>query len=352
MTMSASMPTIVRNTDQQIWRDLDWLINSPSLVEGLAHYHVATFTPTQQERHQEWLYSKLIEQDIKTIGLRSRLGLYAEDLLTLALTHTPSVHLLHQHFPIQEKLSKRKRTIGELDYIWQDEQTQLIQHWELAVKLFLYIPPESDIALTPISIRDEDIQLLQKTIPMESEKAHALLLHLNRFIGTQKKDTLLRKLLHLQKKQLPLAQQVSQILGLNIHQSNYFIKGWLFYPLKEEALSWSDYQMPIGLPWISNNHLRGWWLKEQELIKRLKTAPSHWRWKILHRLQWLSPHQCTLEETVHIEQVYETIQRQWQFFEQYNEPPQPLLLCAMHTNDKGHYQEIHRGFVVPKAFID
>lgn len=354
MTMSALMPTIVRNTDAQIWQDLDWLINSPSLIQGLAHYPAAQFNPEQQQVLQQYLLSPDIAKDIQTIGKRSRLGLYAEDLLRLALSHCPSATLLYQHFPIQEKLFKGKKTIGELDYIWQDKTTQHIHHWELAVKLYLYIPKESDIALTPLTLTKEDIQLLQQDNALTEEQAYALLNHLDCFIGTQKKDTLLRKLLHLQKKQLPLAQKVAQQLALPITQSAYFMKGWLFYPLKSDATidtsTWSDYLEPPELPWIHSHHLRGWWLKIDDFIERLKQSPQHWRWKILPRLQWLSRHQCPLQETVDTREILSLIYSQWQQFENHNTEVQPLLLCALQQNNHGDGEEVHRGFVVPPHF--
>ncbi len=354
MTTSALMPTIVRNTDTQIWRDLDWLIRSPSLVKALAHYPAAQFNLEQQHTLQHYLLSSSITEDIQTIGKRSRLGLYAEDLLSLALSHCPSTTLLHQHFSIQEKLLKGTKTIGELDYIWQNKTTQLIYHWELAVKLYLYIPEESNIALTPLTLTKEDLQLLQQGNDLTDEQAYALLRHLDRFVGTQKKDTLLRKLLHLQKKQLPLAQQVAQQLALPIAQSAYFMKGWLFYPLKSSTPiktdTWSDYIEPTGLPWIDTQHLRGWWLNIDDFITRLQSASSHWRWKILPRLQWLSKHLCPSKETIPTGEILSTIYSQWQQFENHNVDVQPLLLCALQQNQHGDWEEMHRGFVVPPHF--
>lgn len=238
--------------------------------------------------------------------------------------------------------------------MWRDNTTQHIHHWELAVKLYLYIPKESGIALSPFTLTKEDIQLLQQDYAFTDEQAYTLLSLLDCFVGTQKKDTLLRKLLHLQKKQLPLAQQVAQQLALPITQSAYFMKGWLFYPLKSDVAietdTWSDYIEPTGLPWIDTQHLRGWWLKIDDFITRLKIVPSHWRWKILSRLQWLSRHQCPLQDTVNTKEILSIIHSQWQQFETHNVDVQPLLLCALQQNEHGIWEEVHRGFVVPHHF--
>lgn len=346
--MSASMQTTVRNTAQQIWRDIEWLVHSPSLISHLARYPIATFSNTQRQRIHQCLNSEgYLEELAQTIKDRSRLGLYAEDLLRLALIHSGPIELIAQHFPIQEQLTKGSRTVGELDYVWQDILTQTIYHWELAVKLFLYIPTESPIQRTTYQLSAEDTALL--TTHIHPEK----LLYLDQFIGTQKKDTLLRKLLHLQKKQLPLAQhpKVKETLNLDITQSTCFFKGWLFYPLNtQQTQSWQEYAMtvPNDVIWLNPNHLKGWWLTADHFKQRLlSNDASKFRWKVLPRLHWLSAHQCPIKETLTSETIWSHLQEQWLLFKQYGETPQPLLISAMTSTDGKTYTEQHRGFVIP-----
>ncbi|MDY3331531.1 MAG: DUF1853 family protein [Pelistega sp.] len=348
--MSVSMQTIVRNTAQQVWRDIEWLAHSPSLINHLARYPIATFSNTQLQHIHQWLNSTgCLKELAQTTKDRSRLGLYAEDLLRLTLKHSGSIELIAQHFPIQEQLTKGSRTIGELDYIWEDTLTQITYHWELAVKLFLYIPEDSPIQRTHYEWQVEDNALLTNGTDTNQ------LNYLDRFIGTQKKDTLLRKLLHLQKKQLPLAQhpKVRETLNLDLTQSACFIKGWLFYPLHpQQTHSWQEYAvtLPKDNSWLNPNHRKGWWLMADDFKLRL-SIPNQYRWKILPRLQWLSPHQCRIEETYSTEELWDKLQGQWDFFKQHQETPQPLLVSAMSSTDGIYYTEQHRGFVVPTEWI-
>lgn len=426
------MPTTARRDyDTQAWRDLHWLLNSPSLVEELAGYGAAEFTPTQAAAIHHWLKQEAREPRLLTNDFATtyrRLGLYAESLLRLALEHSAQTELLLQHFPLQEDLAcasdsqqstdhadnqlkqvgckpaheeistepqhdkqhkakhknKGKRTIGELDYVWRDTLSGEVHHWELAVKLYLYIPPnfppERPIQLLPskssrVELSKTELSATQAS-PVElseiilsgsgtsdfqvSIEAASILTPLDRFVGTQRIDTLYRKLNHLQERQLPLAQhpQVRATLQQEIHQSAYYIKGWLFYPLRpQHAEDWSSYYLPESQvsALLNPHHLRGWWLLQDEFEQHLaqqEQANQPWRWKILPRLQWLSPHRCAYAETLTGTKLWETIQENWTFFKEKEETPQPQLVVALQEDKQtsGQWHEVHRGFVVPSEW--
>ena len=368
------MPTTARRDyDTQAWRDLHWLLNSPSLVEELAGYGAAEFSAEQLAEIHEWMRS--VTPDRLSADLHTqfrRLGLYAEALLRTALEHTPACQLLLQHFPIQEDLAnntKGKRTIGELDYVWRDTLSGEVHHWELAVKLYLYIPPNfpanHPIRLLPPKQRNMSsismaLSGTELSIAELNDESVSALISLDRFVGTQRIDTLYRKLNHLQERQLPLAQhpQVRATLQQEIHQSAYYMKGWLFYPLRpQHAEDWSSYYLPESQVSVLLNphHLRGWWLLEDEFEQHLaqqEQANQPWRWKILQRLQWLSQHRCTYAETLTGTELWESIQAHWTFFKEKEETPQPQLVVALQEDKQtsGQWHEVHRGFVVPSEW--
>ena len=416
------MPTTAhRDHATQAWRDLNWLLNSPSLVKHLASYGAAEFTPTQAVAIHHWLKQearepRLLSDDFATTY--HRLGLYAESLLGLALEHSAQTELLLQHFPLQEDLArasnsqqstdhtdnqlkqagdkpaheeisagpqrnkqhkaknknKGKRTIGELDYVWRDTLNDVVHHWELAVKLYLYIPPnfppKRPIRLLPpeqrnmsaisMALSGTELGSTELSIAELSDESVSALTSLDRFVGTQRIDTLYRKLNHLQERQLPLAQhpQVRATLQQEIHQSAYYMKGWLFYPLRpQHAEDWSSYYLPESQVSVLLNphHLRGWWLLEDEFEQHLaqqEQANQPWRWKILQRLQWLSQHRCTYAETLTGTELWESIQAHWTFFKEKEETPQPQLVVALQEDKQtsGQWHEVHRGFVVPSEW--
>lgn len=387
------MPTTVhKQASTQAWRDLNWLLHSPSLVKDLAKYPAAELNAEQFAGLQEWLHTPSATALLNHTFPQPfrRLGLYAEALLRTALEHTPELSLRLQHFPIQEELTKGKRTIGELDYVWQDGATDQLHHWELAVKLYLYIPPESHIRVNQHAITASALELLsprvssldsedvrggteQQAMARELTQAQQQLATLDRLIGTQKKDTLMRKVLHIQQHQLPLAQHpsITQELGQQIEESAYFFKGWLFYPLQElgggsgdaNSQYWSDYhpsaQALLKQPptWLNPDHLRGWYTTADNFQRRLAQSPPHWRWKILPRLAWLSPHQCSQAETLSADELWQALQEHWIYFQRHDTSPQPQLVVALeqrHTPARQEYEElvedwyeVHRGFVVP-----
>lgn len=371
------MPTIAHKN--QVWRDLYWLLNSPSLVNHLAPYPVARFSNAQLAALHHWLEQEAREPRLLTDHFSApfrRLGLYAESLLTLALQQLPQSELLLQHFALQEALEhgKGKRTIGELDYVWRDKFSGLLHHWELTVKLYLYIPPDFPAShpirlLPPQSARrkaNERRSVIEiATVPNTglsntepNEAPPSSLQCLDRFVGTQRIDTLYRKLNHLQKHQLPLGQhpQVQAALQQRIDQSAYDIKGWLFYPLRSPSPEdWSRYYLPE--PNVSDllnpQHLRGWWLLEDAFEQHLTHQESgNKRWKILPRLEWLSPHSCLFKDSLSSAELREALQQEWLFLTQHEQIPQPQLVVALEESpgQAEEWREVHRGFVIPQAW--
>lgn len=123
-------------------------------------------------------------------------------------------------------ISKNRITIGELDYIFQDRRTREITHIELIFKYYLYDPN------------------------FEKEP--------DRWIGPNRKDTLVKKLEKLRGQQFPLLfreetrKSVEPITG-PVEQQVCF-KASLFVPLDS---------LNQELPLINNAGIIGYWIKKE-----------------------------------------------------------------------------------------
>lgn len=292
MSTSASTPTTVPEITSglrlrsQAWHDLHWLTHAPDLLAPAAGLPLASWPATALCEIDRWLAHEG-QQDNASTTLTSdfsapyrRLGLYAEALLRTALQHAASIELLAHHTPIHITATQRqggaRQTIGELDYIWRDQSNHKVWHWELAVKYYLYVPQASR---TP----DAD-----------------------RLIGLQQRDTLARKTTKLRDQQLPLSglPEVTQQLGVCVDSAAAYMKGWLFYPLQGER--WDDYVLaePTTRAMLNPQHSRGWWLTQADFAQRLARSirtdagAGELRWRILSRMQWLSPQQADAADTL------------------------------------------------------
>lgn len=279
----------------------------------------------EQERHHPQIL-----QDTLPASYR-RLGLYAEALLARILQAQADIQLLAQHTAIHQQVPTARQngraTLGELDFVWRDRQSGRVHHWELAVKLYLYLPGPDDGQA-----------------------------HLERFVGLQQRDTLALKAAKLSQRQLPLSRhpQAAQALGVAADTAAALFKGWLFYPLA--GAGWQDYQEPATATRLRLNpaHAKGWWLTRSAFMRRL-AAGDPLRWRIVPRLQWLSPQYAVHADT---QDSADLAARLRAYFDAddgqagagHGRPG--LLVTALAPaqppcgQDAPYYREVHRGFVV------
>ena len=345
-------------SSHQVWRDLDWLIHSPDLLSADAGVPLAKWPDAVLKAIEQWLIQERNAPCVIHHAFSSpyrRLGLYAEALLGEALKHTASVQLLAQHAAVhlvdpRTGSQSARQTAGELDFVWRDRLSQRIWHWELAVKLYLYLPS----TLTPNSGLDQ-------------------------FAGLQRRDTLARKTARLRDHQLALSSlpTVSAMLGTPVDAAAAYLKGWLFYPLS--GSHWDDYALPDDATrhLLNPQHLKGWWLTETAFRERLnhsqpRLRAAAWRWRVVPRLQWLAPQQANAGDTLDNRSL-QALLLAWRTARAAQTDPRPgLMIAAMAPSDiaaRHHapggnssaaadqreplssgaepiYNEIHRGFVV------
>lgn len=233
-------------------RELAFCIASPPLLAhwpaSLAH-HANQFISAQDivlPDYQFWqqqfvnylprlqqldIHPQQLEQHISSLRSR-RLGIRFEHLLAFWLqdnTYHPFT-LLGQGI----KRMDGQRTVGEIDFLILNQDTQHIEHWEVAIKFYL---GES---------------------------------HLNpeHWLGANRRDSLDRKLNHICLHQFHVTHTDEHAIDVR----RAIIKGRLYYPVGR----------PIHEPnWATPEHLTGFW------GYRVPPAPKGFIWRYASRQEWM-----------------------------------------------------------------
>ncbi|XID75670.1 DUF1853 family protein [Alkanindiges sp. WGS2144] len=210
--------------------------NTPDLTEPInlpdAHFWRMQFEQYLPRLKQLDQNPHPLEQHM--LQLRStRLGIRFEHLLTFWL-QDDSYHpfkLIGQSV----KRMEGQRTVGELDFLIHNQDTGLIEHWEVAIKFYL----------GEAGFFAED------------------------WLGLNRRDSLGRKINHLQQHQF----NVNQVNDITINTRRAIIKGRLFYP--PGSLRVPD--------WVAKQHLHGNW------GNNIPSTPSHYIWRRASRPEWIVP---------------------------------------------------------------
>ena len=254
-------------------RDLAWALLSPALLNSSNGNH----NPSPRWYLEAFL---LIESHLESLDRddaplqhhltalpNHRLGLYFERLWSYWLMHNGRYELLAHNLQVIED----HQTLGEFDFIVRDTHADQIEHWELAVKFYLGIPP----------LR---------------EASH--------WFGTNSRDRLDLKYCHLVDKQLTLSEtfpgrRVCQAQGWNINQRRLISKGRLYYPYTGRGITTSD--MPRS---VDPGHLTGFWLSQSAFLQQAAQIPDA-RFHRLDRTEWLAHHTNTLQPLASIQDFLE-----------------------------------------------
>ena len=162
----------------------------------------------------------------------TRLGLRFENLLWFWLQEQD----YHPYQLLGHSIQKidGAKTLGELDFLLFNSETQQIEHWEVALKYYL---------------GEGQLDLAQ-------------------WIGLNREDTLSKKLHHFTERQF----QFSTALGHDIQQRYAVLKGQLYLPLQQ--------QIQHSIPdWINLNRRLGYW------DTQIPNRPFY----RLQRHEWLCP---------------------------------------------------------------
>lgn len=208
-------------------RQLAFAIGSPNILTSIPQeldlkYDFELHSDVIWQAHLEAYHPRLIQLDADPTELirfvstlkSTRLGLRFEMLVWFWLLDDTYHHYTLLGHSIQK--IEGARTVGELDFLILNNQTQQIEHWEVALKYYL---AETNLSLP-------------------------------HWYGLNRSDTLKRKLNHFTQKQF----QFEDALGYSIQQRFCMLKGQLYMPPyvnTEELPEWVNTQRRIGV-WTSD----------------------------------------------------------------------------------------------------
>lgn len=313
-------------------RDLAWLLLSADLLSAarfpaaLAHFNAEPVFPSQVLH--DWLLACDADpaplHEMLARGESHRLGRYAEQLLHFALLHSPQFDLHAAGLQVRDA-RRGNMTLGECDFLLTRRADRQLLHWELAVKLYLFVPPESsDMADMPGVPGTLDERALQF-----------------RWLGPNLADSLADKVARLLGHQLRLttldaARSALPADGPWLPQ--VYLKGWLFHPLGQQG------QLP---QLVSEGHGRGWWATPDAWWSHAQSASSHQAWAMLPRARWLAPARVEASAVLSLDAMRARIETHWHE----RGVAEPLLLVALRRGVGGEadgaWFECERGFIVP-----
>lgn len=173
------------------------------------------------------------------------------------------------------------RTLGEIDFLLQNTESNQVEHWEVALKYYL---AECDFSLP-------------------------------HWYGLNRTDTLKRKLNHFTQKQF----QFNQALDYPIQQRFVMLKGQLYLPLNTSLAQIPD--------WVCRQRRLGLWGYD--------FIPSEYFIYRLQRHEWLCPNLCATSQTPHFwtDGLYAYQQGTEKNFYMYRNPPLLQYPSAQNNSD-------------------
>lgn len=237
----------------RIVRDLAWVIASPPLVCGdfagvnwwdddhcAQEYQACQPALVTLDQNPQPLLDVLSQLKSRAFGHRF------EALIGYWLTISPNYQILTRNL----QLHHDGRTLGELDFIVRDLQSDAVIHLEVSVKFYMGLSPQSSQY---------------------------------RWFGPNLKDCLGKKVDHLKQHQTQLSVLYPELMPQTIDQRCCCVKGRLFYP--EQG---GDRNGPND---INPNHLHGIWGEDVAGFVRdngFEVVPSNSQYLAIKKPQWLS----------------------------------------------------------------
>ena len=221
-------------------RDLCWSIQQPALIR-----------PQDIWPSDDWFAEQPVPfvHDLAEPPPKFRLGIHFEKIFQKWLAVHPDYKTLAKNLQVHDA----GRTLGEFDLLVEGPSG--IEHWELAIKFYI-------------------------------NQAHH---NEPRFwFGPDPTDTLATKLDRLNTHQLslseqPPAQALLREMGITLTGRRSIMKGRLYHPW--EQFQHSDFAAPEI---VNPHHLKGWWLKAQDLDNAQDHKLKHARLIYLDKSLWLS----------------------------------------------------------------
>lgn len=234
-------------------RHLLWICHAPQLINSHHVFDVASHLPDNYIAIlQRWDNNPAAGPEVLTAPPHYRLGHYFESLYACLLQDLLGWNILARNLQIRVA----GMTLGELDFVVQNPQTQKIEHHEIAIKFYLGyggsdgLPP----GWYGPNPRDRLDIKTARLLQLQSQRIH----------------------------QPATADVLAQHgIALPTH-SRVFMPGYLFYPLP--AVPHPASQRPVLPNNVPSDHSQGQWL----YLDNVATAASH-TWVPLKKPHWLGP---------------------------------------------------------------
>jgi hypothetical protein len=296
-------------------RDLAWLLQSAPLLnrERFGDLLAQPLSScADRGRAAAWLATldadPLPLHDMLRARPQSRLGLYAEQLLTFFFEHGPGLRLVAANRAVRVD----GHTLGECDFLLEGPDGCAL-HWELAVKCYLYAGgPATSLA---------------------------------QYVGPNLADRFDLKLDRLLTHQLPLSAhpQIAALAHGRVWRPAMLVRGWLFYRWARDSAA----DVATGALPLAPEHTRGWWTTAAEWPPF--DAPA---WMIVPRLRWMAPLRfARADDPAVLRNPMDVLPNCTDYWR--HRPDQPLMAAALapendvgDTGDGG-LREVSRGFIVP-----
>jgi hypothetical protein len=245
--------------------DLYALLTCPDLLGNGDKSYSETLAEDHFEDILNWDKAGLLKMENMNQKRIKRLGFYAEELLYFFLnTHSRFKVYAHNH-----QIIENKRTIGELDFVFEDLELKKLIHLELACKFYIQVDPKAG---------------------------------LDGFVGIRGNDTLGKKIEKMTEKQLqPKPEWFASIPGLDgrIPETVSCVKGRLFYSRFDSIPSE-----------LSPRHLKG---KVMTSKAQIEQTFEH-----CHKLSWISGQgpirEGWPESPYDAEMFYSATTKEWKIF--------------------------------------
>ncbi|KEQ16669.1 DUF1853 family protein [Endozoicomonas numazuensis] len=294
-----------RLSHQQIARDIDWLLSSPSIINPNCDSRF--ICPATHPVHHYQItgsgYSELV--DILHQRRSHLLGIYYESLWQYILRHSKE----HQLIACNLQVQNNHKTLGEYDLILKSLRKQVFIHRELAVKFYLGLPSST-----------------RSASPW------------NHWIGPGLRDRMDRKLNHMLTHQITLSETLAGQVALNALDitevtTEILFQGYLFYPITGICPIPED---------SAADHLCGHWLPINQLSAWLDREANEACYLPMPKSLWLSSYRGLPDPSIHLSK--ETLIQRMQ--SQLYKSARPQLVIRCHEQD-GEIKENCRFFVVP-----
>jgi hypothetical protein len=273
--------------------DLIWAVNSPSLLcdvflgSGSDCEAIESIRPIEASQISREHFGDFIHSSDGR-----RVGRYFEQLVLYWLQYIRKTELVAHGWQVREG----KQTLGEIDFLFRDEQ-RLLNHWEVAIKFYLYDPDHS------------------------KNGSHHL--------GPNAMDNFEKKTKRMFEHQLLQSQRDFPDVAIR----RAFVKGCIFYPMGMKG-------RPVAPAKLAESHLTGWWIRASEL-NRLNQANCLYR--VREKPHWLDDSRVSPEALQTPEEFAKQLK---QHFDTEGYPVYVSQFRLTHNE----IQESSCGFVVPEAW--